>query len=126
MDGEARETRPEKPPYGPDLTVEDARGHTTSLCIFLGSLIGLGIIFSDLKSEDKVEEERLHGDIHVQERTVQGALSLLQFCLQIIEDQPLCGLLFPCGPPAGLHASPCLQEVRGVQCSMPRAQGADS
>lgn len=79
--------------------------------------------FSDLKSENKAEEKRLHGDIHVQETT---ALCLLQFCLQIIEDWLLCGLLSPCGPPAGLHASPRPQEVRGMQCSIPGTQGADS
>lgn len=35
--------------------------------------------FSELRSEDKVEEKRFHGDIqgHVQERTVHGALSFL-------------------------------------------------
>lgn len=71
--------------------------------------------FSDLRSEDELEEQRLHGDIqggHVQERTVQETLSPLQFCLQIIEDQPLSGLLFLCGPPAELHASPCPQESK--------------
>lgn len=49
----------------------------------------------------------------------RGGLSFLQFCLQIIENRHLLGLLFPCGPSAGLGASPCPQERESpaVQCA---------
>ena len=63
MDTKADVIRSEKPPDGPD--------HWTALCIFLGNLGGYGIFFSELRSENKVEEAPKG---HVQERTVQGVL----------------------------------------------------